>query len=178
MALRWFAVYALLEIAAFVAMAMTLGFAWAVLITIGAGVLGFLTLRRQGRKVIGELRRAANNEVDPRTPLADTAVVAASTLLLVIPGVVSTVVGMLMLFPPTRRVLRPLVIALGARRVASAMDRAGLYATGAFRDSRVTVDGTVIDGGVGTGGVVDGVVVDVPGTNTNPMTGRRLPPTR
>ncbi|GAC83180.1 FxsA family protein [Gordonia paraffinivorans] len=175
MALRWFAVYALLEIAAFVAMAMTLGFPWAVLITIGAGVLGFLTLRRQGRKVFGELRRAADNQVDPREPLADTAVVAASTLLLVIPGVVSTAVGMLMLFPPTRKLLRPLVAVLAARRAATLMDRAGLYATGTYRRTSVTVDGSVVDGAV-----VDaaGSGTQGPGAGPAPLITPQLPPTR
>ena len=178
MALRYFAGYALLEIAAFVAMAVWLGFGWAVLISIAAGVLGFLTLRWQGRKVFGELRRAANNEVDARAPLADTALVATSTILLVIPGVVSTLAGILLLFPPTRKVLRPVVVAVGAKRMATAMDRAGLYATGVY-GSRIR------GGGVPGGGtVVDGVVVesDTPGTGfgpgTTPMTTPQLPPTR
>ncbi|MCR8897129.1 MULTISPECIES: FxsA family protein [Gordonia] len=174
MALRYFAVYALLEIAAFVAMAVTLGFGWAVLISIAAGVLGFLTLRWQGRKVFGELRRAANNEVDARAPLADTALVATSTILLVVPGVVSTVAGILLLFPPTRKVMRPVVVAVGARRMATAMDRAGLYATGIY--------GGGIRGGGAT--VVDGTVVesDTPetgfGAASPQMTTPQLPPTR
>lgn len=186
MALRYFAVYALLEIAAFVAMAVTLGFGWAVLISIAAGVLGFLTLRWQGRKVFGELRRAANNEVDARAPLADTALVATSTILLVVPGVVSTVAGILLLFPPTRKVLRPVVVAVGARRMATAMDRAGLYATGIYgggiRGGRVPGGGTVVDGTV--------VESDTPGSGfgpgsasgfgpaSPPMTTPQLPPTR
>lgn len=174
MALRYFAVYALLEIAAFVAMAVTLGFGWAVLISIAAGVLGFLTLRWQGRKVFGELRRAANNEVDARAPLVDTALVATSTILLVIPGVVSTLAGILLLFPPTRKALRPVVVAVGAKRMATAMDRAGLYATGIY--------GGGIRGGGAT--VVDGTVVesDTPdtgyGAGSAPLTTPQLPPTR
>lgn len=178
MALRYFAVYALLEIAAFVGMALWLGFGWAVLISIAAGVLGFLTLRWQGRKVFGELRRAANNEVDARAPLADTALVATSTILLVIPGVVSTLAGILLLFPPTRKVVRPVVVAVGAKRMASAMDRAGLYATGIY-GSRIR------GGGVGGGAtVVDGSVVesDTPGSGfapgSEPVTTPQLPPTR
>lgn len=147
MALRWFAAYAVLEIAAFVAMVMTLGFGWAVLISLAAVVLGLVILRWQGRKVFGELQRASRNEVDPRAPLADTALVAVSTLLLVIPGVVSTVAGTLLLFPPTRRVLRPVVVAAGARQVATAMDRAGVYATGVYGAGRgaTVVEGTVVE---------------------------------
>ncbi|ANY23547.1 FxsA family protein [Gordonia terrae] len=166
MALRWFAAYAVLEIAAFVAMVMTLGFGWAVLISLAAVVLGVVVLRWQGRKVFGELQRASRNEVDARAPLADTALVAVSTLLLVIPGVVSTVAGTLLLFPPTRRVMRPVVVAVGARRVATAMDRAGVYATGVY--------------GAGRGAtVVEGSVVESdtpgPGSATTPFGTRGLP---
>ncbi len=166
MALRWFAAYAVLEIAAFVAMVMTLGFGWAVLISLAAEVLGFVVLRWQGGKVVDELRRASRNEVDARAPLADTALVAVSTILLVVPGVVSTVAGTLLLFPPTRRGMRPAVAAVGARRVATAMDRAGMYATGVY--------------GAGRGGtVVEGTVVESdtpePGSSSSPYGTRGLP---
>lgn len=140
----YFLVYLVIEIAVFVAMMMTLGFAWAILITLLASFVGFLILRWQGRKVLGELRRASRNEVDARTPLADTAVVGASSILLILPGLVSTVVGTIALLPPTRRVLRPLLAALGARTMMSAMDRAGVYGSAGVRRGTV-IDGTVVD---------------------------------
>ncbi|EON34572.1 exclusion suppressor FxsA [Gordonia terrae C-6] len=166
MALRWFAAYAVLEIAAFVAMVMTLGFGWAVLISLAAVVLGVVVLRWQGRKVFGELRRASRNEVDARAPLADTALVAVSTLLLVIPGVVSTVAGTLLLFPPMRRVMRPVVVAVGARRVATAMDRAGVYATGVYGPGR---GATVVEGSVVESDTPE------PGSTSTPFGTRGLP---
>lgn len=166
MALRWFAAYAVLEIAAFVAMVMTLGFGWAVLISLAAVVLGVVVLRWQGRKVFGELQRASRNEVDARAPLADTALVAVSTLLLVIPGIVSTVAGTLLLFPPTRRVMRPVVVAVGARRVATAMDRAGVYATGVYGAGR---GATVVEGSVVESDTPE------PGSSSSPYGTRSLP---
>lgn len=166
MALRWFAAYAVLEIAAFVAMVMTLGFGWAVLISLAAVVLGFVVLRWQGGKVFDELRRASRNEVDARAPLADTALVAVSTILLVVPGVVSTVAGTLLLFPPTRRVMRPAVAAVGARRVATAMDRAGMYATGVYGAGR---GATVVEGSVVESDTPE------PGSSSSPYGTRGLP---
>ncbi|MEP9392414.1 MULTISPECIES: FxsA family protein [Gordonia] len=147
MRLAYVLIYLAVEIGVFVALTMTLGFGWAVLITIAAAVLGFVMLRWQGAKVFGELRRASRNEVDARAPLADTAMLAGSTFLLVIPGVVSTLLGMLLLAPPTRRLIRPAVTAFGARRMVVAMDRAGVYATTGFRRGTV-IDGTVVDGDV------------------------------
>ena len=161
--------YAAIEIAVFVLMVKFLGVGWAVLITIAAAVAGIVLLRQQGRKVFAELRRASRNEVDARSPLTDTALLAASSLLMVIPGVVSTLVGIILLAPPVRTALRPAVTALGARRMAASMDRAGLYATG-FVGGRV-VDGTVSDGTVVDTTVVDTTVVDVPGTGTGGRVG-------
>ncbi|MCH5642775.1 MULTISPECIES: FxsA family protein [unclassified Gordonia (in: high G+C Gram-positive bacteria)] len=144
-----FFLYVLVELAAFVAMALTLGFGWAVLISLGAAVLGLVMLQWQGRKVFGELRRATRNEVDPAAPLADSALLALATILLIVPGVVTTVAGVLMLAPPLRKLARPAVVALGARRAATAMDRAGIYATGVYAGGRYAgpdvIDGTVVD---------------------------------
>ncbi|NDZ96850.1 FxsA family protein [Streptomyces sp. SID6673] len=144
--------YFAVEIGAFVAMAHFLGLGWAVLITLAAVVAGFALLQQQGRKVFGELRRASRNEVDPRGPLTDTALLAASSLLLVIPGIVSTIIGLVLLAPPVRRMMRPVVAAAGARRFAATMDRAGIYASGMYVGRGTVVDGTVVD--------VDGTVVD------------------
>ncbi|AFA73446.1 cytoplasmic membrane protein FxsA [Gordonia polyisoprenivorans VH2] len=144
MRLAYALLYLAVEIGVFVAMTMTLGFGWAVLITIAAAVVGFLMLRWQGAKVFGELRRASRNEVDARAPLADTAIMAGSSILLIIPGVVSTLAGIVLLAPPTRRLVRPAVTAFGARRLVVAMDRAGIYATSGFRRGTV-IDGTVVD---------------------------------
>ncbi|MFW0785742.1 FxsA family protein [Gordonia sp. CPCC 206044] len=137
--------YLAIEIGAFVAMAHFLGFAWAVLITLFAVFAGFVLLQRQGRKVFGELQKASRNEVDPRGPLTDTALLAASSLLMVIPGVVSTVLGLVLLAPPVRRVLRPVVVAAGAKRFAASMDRVGVYATRGMYGRGTVIDGTVVD---------------------------------
>ncbi|AZG44438.1 FxsA family protein [Gordonia insulae] len=157
--------YFALEIGAFVAMAHFLGIGWAVLITLGAVVAGFVLLQQQGRKVFAELRRASRNEVDPRGPLTDTALLALSSLLLVIPGIVSTLVGVVLLIPPVRRMMRPVVAAAGARRFAASMDRAGLYASGMYVRGGTVIDGTVVDD--------DGTVVSSPSPTT--IVGRELP---
>ncbi|MDL9935923.1 FxsA family protein [Gordonia sp. ABSL1-1] len=147
-----FLAYVAIEIAAFVAMTMAWGFAWAILITLLAAALGFILLQWQGRKVVTRLRTASGAGADPAAPLADTAVLGASTALLVVPGVVTTALGVLSLLPPTRAALRPLVMAVGARKVAAVVGNAGMFATGTR--GRV-VDGTVIDADVVESSVVD-----------------------
>lgn len=136
--------YFAIEIAAFVAMVHFLGVGWAVLILLFAVVAGFVLLQRQGRKVFGELRRASRNEIDPKGPLTDTALLAASSMLLVVPGIVSTVVGLILLAPPVRRLLAPAVQAAGAKSFAASMNRAGLYASRGMYGRGQVIDGTVV----------------------------------
>lgn len=161
--------YLIVEISVFVAMVVWLGFGWAVLISLGAALLGFVMLRSQGRKVFEDLRRAGRNEVDPGAPLTDSAVLAGATLLMVIPGVVSTVIGIVALFGPVRRALRPAVTALGLARMTTLMERGSLMTmnvTGSSATGSSRPDwGGQGWGGQGWGGptVVDGDVVDPEG---------------
>ncbi|GAA1480202.1 hypothetical protein GCM10009624_06420 [Gordonia sinesedis] len=173
--------YLAIELAVFVTLAMTLGVGWAVLISLAASVAGFVMLRWQGRKVFAELRQASRNQVDPRAPLADTALLAAATVLLIVPGIVSTVIGAVLLAPPTRRAVRPAVVAAGSRRMLRAITTAGIDPMRVYRPGTVVngtvVNGTVVDGG-GTesgGTVVDGSVVDSPGPHGGSAGNRQLP---
>ncbi|GAC70267.1 FxsA family protein [Gordonia soli] len=137
--------YLAVEIGAFALMVSTLGFGWAILITLAAGLIGMIMLQRQGRKIFAELRQASRNEVDARRPLTDTALLAAATVLLVVPGVVTSAVGILALLPPVRAALRPVIAAVGARKFVAAMNKAGVAAGGTIVGGPI-VDGTVVDG--------------------------------
>lgn len=170
MHLRYVIAYAVAETAAFVAMVVTLGFGWAVAISLGAAVVGFLMLRWQGRKVFRSLRRASVDGTDTRAPLADTALIATSTVLLVTPGVVSTLMGMLLLTPPVRRIARPILVTAGTRRAMRMMSGVGIDPAAAFRP------GTVVDGDVVEGDVVDSGPVGASAGNRGMAS--RLPPGR
>jgi UPF0716 protein FxsA len=76
--------------------------------------------------------------------VADTALLAAATILMIIPGLVSSAAGILLLLKPVRVLLRPMVIAVGTRKVVSAMEKN--YARYGRGMAGVTVvDGQVID---------------------------------
>ncbi|GAB18474.1 hypothetical protein GOEFS_054_00880 [Gordonia effusa NBRC 100432] len=144
-----FLAYLVIEIGVFVGLSMWLNFGWALLIAIAAGGAGLILLARRGRAVFGDLARASRNEIAPGRPLTDTALLAVSTMLLVVPGIVTSVLGLLLLAKPVRRLLTPAVAAFGARKFATAVDRAGLYATGVMPgrvvDGTVFVESTVVD---------------------------------
>ncbi len=148
MKLLIFAAYPLVEIGAFIGLVYGIGFWWTLLATFVAVVVGFIMLRRRGARVFAELRTASAGTTDSVRPLADTALLAASTLLLFIPGLVTTLLGILLMLRPVRAAARPLVAAMGTRRVAASMSR--------FNRARGTVT------------VIDGEVVDTTGSTPAP----------
>lgn len=113
-----FVAYPIIEIAAFVAAVHLFGALPAILLLIACSAVGVLMLGGQWRRVAEQFRRAGRGETTPGAAVADGALVALGGVLLFVPGLVTSVVGLLMLIPPTRTLLRPLVAAVAARRVA------------------------------------------------------------
>lgn len=116
MAMRLFLLYTVIELAVIVALVSTIGFGWTVLLLIGTFMLG---LALAGSQVKRHFRRLRSG-IDPASvhgAAADSVLVALGTVLVVIPGLASSVVGALLLLPPTRAAARPLVTAMAARRV-------------------------------------------------------------
>lgn len=141
MVLRWFVIYAVVELAAVVALASTVGFGWTVVLLLATFVLGVVLA---GSQVKRHFRRLQAGFDDPRGAVADSVLVALGTVLVVIPGLVTTVLGALLLAPPTRAVARPVFTLLAARRaplITVATAGAGRYAAG----HGDYIDGEVID---------------------------------
>ncbi|ALG84859.1 FxsA family protein [Gordonia phthalatica] len=108
--------YVVAEVAAFWAMTALLGFGWAFLITLLATGVGYAMLGRRARNLGTDVRKAMRQEIAPGKPLTDSALFGVAALLTVLPGVVSTVVGLLLMTRPARTALRPVVAATAARR--------------------------------------------------------------
>jgi UPF0716 protein FxsA len=153
MVMRWFLVYALVELAVVIALASTIGIGWTLLAVLGVSVLGMALAGSQLRKQLAKLRAGVSN---PQGAVTDGALVAIGTLLVFIPGLVSTVVGSLMLLPPTRAAVRPLAGALAARSFAK---QVAFMNVNGINLNRTTVPGA------GRGDYIDGEVVDVDDTN-------------
>ncbi|WP_280475502.1 FxsA family protein [Nocardia asiatica] len=88
----------------------------------------------------------------PGAAVADGALVAAGGVLMFVPGLVTSLFGLLLLLPPTRSLLRPLVTAFAARRLRR-LAAAAPY-RGVVVDASEVVDGVVVgqwyDDGRGT----------------------------
>jgi UPF0716 protein FxsA len=142
MAKRLFGIYALVELAVIVALVATAGFGWTVLLLVASFGVGLALAGSQLRRQLRQLRSPL--AVD--TAVTDGLLVALGTVLVVIPGLASSVVGVLLLLPPSRSVARPLLAALAARRVPLVTAAAWSSGSAAGRAGRGDyIDGEVID---------------------------------
>lgn len=142
MAMRLFLVYVLVELAVVVALAAAVGFGWTVLLLLGSFVAGLALAGAQLKKHLRRLQSGLTASTLPGAA-SDSVLVALGTVLVVVPGLASSVLGALLLVPATRRVGRPLVTALAARR-APLVVTGYRYQSG--RADRIDyIDGEVVD---------------------------------
>ena len=143
MAMRLFLIYALVELAVVVALASTIGFGWTVLLLLATFVVGVALAGSQVRRHIRRLQSGLNART-AQGAVTDSALVALGTVLVVIPGLASSVLGALLLLPPTRAAARPVLTAMAARRVPL-ITVASAGAQGYAKRRGDYIDGEVID---------------------------------
>lgn len=112
---RLFGLYVLVELAAVIAMVYAIGFGWTVLVLLGTFALGIVLA---GSQMTRQLARLRSGLAEPQGAATDGVLIALGTVLTFIPGLVSSVVGLLLLIPPTRAIARPAVVAVAARGLA------------------------------------------------------------
>jgi UPF0716 protein FxsA len=114
--------WALAEIVVFALVAAWIGVGWTLLAALATTVLGWTLVARQMRDVTAPLRAQAPGGPLQRSRAAtDAGLVAAGGVLMVLPGFLGDVVGLLCLLPPTR----PLVRAAVGRGLAAKLGVAG-----------------------------------------------------
>ncbi|MFE9749961.1 FxsA family protein [Saccharothrix saharensis] len=126
--------------------------AWGLVPTLGllvlGGVVGSVLLRREGVRAVAAFSEAVRTRRAPHQELADGVLIAAAAVLIVLPGFVSDVVGLFLLFPPTRRLVSGRIARRAAERERSVVLD--------LRYGQRPVAGRVV-----VDGVVDGDVVEV-----------------
>lgn len=130
------------------------------LLFLGA-VGGTWLLRREGRRTVREFAEAARLRRPPERGLGDGVMIAAGGILIILPGFVSDLAGLLCLFPPTRALLR--------RRLQRAAERRAHKMEQEMRERAQYVQGGSVSGPSpaagaarpGTEDVIDGEVVSV-----------------
>lgn len=128
--------YLVVEIVALVALASWIGVGWTLLVLLAGSVLGLWLARREGLRALRAMAEAARDHRVAHAELTDGLLVAAGGLLLVVPGLVTDVAGLLLLLPPTRSLVR--------RRMVRAAERQAPI----LRTARIRGDGSIVDGEV------------------------------
>jgi UPF0716 protein FxsA len=142
---RLFLVYAVVELAVLWALASTIGLGRTLLILLAAFVVGAVVAAAQLKRQLARLR---TGQAGTRAALTDGASVALATLLIVVPGLVTSALGLLLLFPLTRPAVRPLLIAVASRSTAWPLVTAATVGASRYAASRSARRAQYVDGEV------------------------------
>jgi UPF0716 protein FxsA len=162
---RLFVLYVVVELAVVVALASTIGLGWTLLLLLAAFVAGITLAGSQLKRQLTRLRSGLTTQQS--RVASDGALVALGTVLVVVPGLVTTAAGLLLLLPPTRAAARPLLTAMAVRGIGRRAPLITVTTVGAdryasaSRPGRDYIDGEVID-------VTDVTAVDPPALPREP----------
>lgn len=133
----------LIELYVLIQVGQSIGALQTLLLVLATSALGAWLLRREGAKAYRQFVRAVQAGRDPTREVADGVLVLVGGLMLLVPGFVSDVFGVLLLLAPSRALLRrPATAFVGARL------RGPLAGTGPGFARRRPGRGTVVDGQV------------------------------
>ncbi len=158
--------WALAEVLVFVLVAAWIGLGWTILLALATSALGWLLLARQGMRALTELRERARTRQAPGRALGDAGLIAVGGLLMVLPGFIGDVLGLLCLLPGTRGVVRAVLTRVVVGRLPEAVR--GPVRVGSTRVAEVSdhAEPEVYPPGTEPPRVVEGEVLD-------PRRGRR-----
>ena len=95
-----------------------IGAVWTILLLAADSVLGSVLLRTQGRAVWARFNATLTEGKMPHREVMDGVLVIFGGAFLITPGFLTDIVGLTLLIPPTRAVVRRLVVRRLGRRVA------------------------------------------------------------
>jgi UPF0716 protein FxsA len=151
-------VTAVAEIAVIVAVGQQIGPLPTVLLLLGTALVGGWLLRREGARAWRAFTTAVTEGRPPAVEALDGVLALMGGALMVLPGFISDLVGLLLVVPFTRRVVRGLVLVQLARRLP-----AGVVGPLRVRSRRRPArPGPVVEGQIVDSQVVEGRVVDHP----------------
>lgn len=142
MVMRTFLIYALVELAVLAALTWSVGLGWTLVVLLATSVVGVALAGSQLKRQISRLQRTRSN---PQGAAADGMLVALGTVLVFVPGLVTTALGALMLMPPTRSAVRPLAGMLLTRGIARRVSVVNLTGPGSYAGHGDYIEGEVID---------------------------------
>src|SRR5215210_5803058 len=136
-----FIVVPIAELALLIQVGQLIGVWWTILLLIADALLGSWLLKTQSRAAWRRFNEALANGRVPHREVIDGVLVIFGGVLLLTPGFITDIFGLLFLFPPSRVLLRGLLVRRGALRVVGAMPGASSPPNGRPHD----IEGTAVD---------------------------------
>lgn len=148
-----FVVVPLLEIFVLIQVGQVIGAWWTILLLIADSILGTWLIRREGGRAFAALRSALNSGQMPAKELADGALILIGGTLMLSPGFVTDLLGILLILPFTRPLARRALTGVVTRRLVGAgaaayMPRPGANQPGNQQRPHPNPDGSVVEGEV------------------------------
>ena len=94
---------------------------WTIALLIADSVLGSLLMRSQGRAAWRRFNAALGSGRAPAREVADGVLIIFGGALLLTPGFISDIFGLLFLLPPTRALIRRVFLRQAMRRITASM---------------------------------------------------------
>jgi UPF0716 protein FxsA len=133
------------EVFVFIEVGQAIGWLLAVVLLLGTSVIGLRLVRVQGRSAIARVSRAVSERRAPAGAAIDGALGFLGGALLVVPGFVTDVLGVLLIVRPTRTLTRRWLSRRYAGRVMSFVATTGRFASGYRGAPPADVDSTAVE---------------------------------
>jgi UPF0716 protein FxsA len=116
-----FIVVPIAELAVIIQVGQAIGVWWTIAILVLDSILGSLLMRSQGRAAWRRFNEAVRLGRVPAREVADGVLVIFGGALLLTPGFLSDIFGLLFLLPPTRAIIRRVFLRQAMKRIAVSM---------------------------------------------------------
>ena len=137
-----FIIVPIAELALLIQVGQAIGVWWTVLLLVADALLGSYLLRTQGRLAWRRFNSALAEARVPHREVIDGVLVILGGVLLLTPGFITDIFGLLFLFPPTRVVLRRLLVRRGALKLVTSMPGTASPPNGRHRPT--DIEGTAV----------------------------------
>ena len=131
------------ELAVIIQVGEPIGVWWTIAILVADSILGAVLMRSQGRLAWRRFNAAIQGGRAPAREVADGVLVIFGGALLLTPGFLTDIFGVLFLLPPTRAVIRRVFLRQAMKRITVSMSGVAMPPRGARRAD--DVEGTAVD---------------------------------
>jgi len=136
------------ELAVIIQVGGAIGVWWTIALLVADSILGSLLMRSQGRTAWRRFNEAIGTGRVPAREVADGVLVIFGGALLLTPGFLSDIFGLLFLLPPTRAIIRRVFLRQAMKRITVSMAGVAMPPRGAAGRRTDDVEGTAVDADV------------------------------